>query len=113
MKGAARRSPTTKSAGSPPTRQSSTRSSGSRGQSVGPAEDQIDDRARRSRLSGPPPLDPDGGIKMRLRRLAVDRGVEAGPLIEEWRCRAWAMQCAEVPDAAERAFQHVTERLCR
>ena len=111
MKGAARRSPTTRSAASPPTRQSSARSSVSRGPRAGPVEDRIAERVRLSRQADPAIPDRDGSIRMRIKRLAAERGVEPGPLIEEWRARAWAMTCADVPDAERRACEHVEERL--
>jgi len=111
VSGAVRRSPTTRSDASQRSRPTAARSSGSPKRRAGPAEDQIAERARLSLLSEVTRR--DDGYRARLKRLAADRGVEPGPLIEEWRERAWAMACAEVADADELAFRHVEERLCR
>ena len=46
--------------------------------------------------------DPDGAFRMRLREIAVARGLVPGALIEEWNSRADARACWQSPDDAER-----------
>jgi hypothetical protein len=46
--------------------------------------------------------DSDGSYRMRLRELAVARGLVPGALIDEWNSRADARACWQSPDDAER-----------
>lgn len=62
--------------------------------------------ARRSEAS----RDLESLARARIKRLAAECGVEAGPLLEELRERTWAMTCAEVPDPERRAAEHIEER---
>ncbi len=62
----------------------------------------------------PEPRDPGGEIRMRLRSLAVERGVDPGALIDEWRDRAQALEWTGIaaPESERLALLHIEERLC-
>lgn len=113
--GARRSSPVMRSPASRNGPRSSAPKSASHGRTAAPdpSEALQEDRARVARLSAPPPRDQDGAFRMRLKRLAAERGVEPGPLIEEWRERSWAYECAGTASHERLACEHIEERLCR
>lgn len=59
----------------------------------------------------PAPRDPSGEIRMRLRQLAVEAGIDPGRLIEEWHARADAAAYGGVADAEQVALRHIEERM--
>lgn len=62
----------------------------------------------------PPTRDPGGEIRLRLRAIAVEAGVDPGALIDEWRDRAQSAEWAgtPAPESERLALQHIEARLC-
>jgi hypothetical protein len=64
-----------------------------------------------AKAAAPPPRDPDGSCRIRLRELAVAAGVEPGRLIDEWHGRVDVLVYQRVYDAEQVALRQVEERL--